>query len=165
MTPPRRLTITIHRIPARDHMIYGPDDGYENCIASGLVDPDIDKFVDGGYECYLLPGSYIEYGLPFQLLISHFRFGFGQCGRSTFRDWKFEAFDGEEWRDPLKAPGVGGSFGGERGHRHAAFTVPPPAPTSCQIRAYMHSRTRTNASNTNKKQTSCIFSSIFAAVM
>ena len=51
------------------------------------------------YECYLLPGSYIEYGFPFQLLISHFRFGLGQCGRSNFRDWKFEAFDGEEWRE------------------------------------------------------------------
>ena len=32
-------------------------------------------------------------------MISHFRFGFGQCGRSNFRDWKFEAFDGEEWRE------------------------------------------------------------------
>ena len=62
--------------------------------------------MEGGRECSLIPGSYIEYGIPFQLVASHFRMGFngirqsfGSCAASSFQDWKFEAFDGQEWRE------------------------------------------------------------------
>ena len=33
-------------------------------------------------------------------MVSHFRFGFnhfGRCGCWSFRNWAFDAFDGEEW--------------------------------------------------------------------
>ena len=97
-TPPAGLRIIIHRIPARNPP-GTPDDTYKNYVASGFVDADLRKHVEGGYECDVTPGSYIEYGLPFQLQISHFRFGLGQCCRDSFRDWKFEAFDGKDWRE------------------------------------------------------------------
>ena len=69
------------------------------------------KDIEGGRECNLTPGSYIEYELPFQLLISRFQFGFGQCGRSFFSDWRFEAFDGEEWRELFYSRAPGASSG------------------------------------------------------
>ena len=34
------------------------------------------------------------------IVASHFRLGINKNGRcGSFRDWKFEAFDGEEWRE------------------------------------------------------------------
>ena len=53
-----------------------------------------------------------------QLLISRFRFGFGQCARSYFSDWKFEAFDGEEWRQLFYSRGPGASSGASH---HGAY--------------------------------------------
>ena len=69
------------------------------------------KDIEGGRECSLRPGAYVEYALPFQLLISRFRFGFGHCARSYFSDWKFEAFDGEEWRELFYSRAPGASSG------------------------------------------------------
>ena len=94
MIPPPGLQITVERCHSAS-----VSDAYEEYFASGLVDPDRSRHLEGGQECSLTPGSYIEYGLPFQLLISHFRFAFGACGGPSFRYWKFEAFDGEGWRE------------------------------------------------------------------
>ena len=93
LTPPPGLQITVERDPA------SVSDVYEDFFASAIVDPDMSKHLEGGRECGLMPGSYVEYGFPFQLIASHFRFGFGECGGPSFRHWKFEAFDGEEWRE------------------------------------------------------------------
>ena len=53
--------------------------------------------LDDGGECGLATGSTIQYELPFQLQITAFSFGFGDCGTQDFKDWTFEAFDGDEW--------------------------------------------------------------------
>ena len=95
LTPPPGLQITVARV--RNGVCDTPQGVYEDFFASALVDPDMSKRLDGGRECALGPGSYIEYGLPFQLLISHFRFAFGACGGPS--SWEFEAFDGEGWRE------------------------------------------------------------------
>ena len=52
----------------------------------------------GGGECTLRTGSFVQYDLPFQLKIRAFQFGISGCRAECFRDWTFEAFDGENWR-------------------------------------------------------------------
>ena len=46
-------------------------------------------------DCSLEAGSFIEYELPFQLRISHFRIAFGSCFACNFSGWVFEAYDGD----------------------------------------------------------------------
>jgi len=103
--PPARLGITIHRI-YQDEGRYRPQgqpgietlEPYALYVASGIVDPDVTKYISGGRECSVSTGSWIQYDLPFQFKISAFSFGFSRCNAEHFKDWTFEAFDGEEWR-------------------------------------------------------------------
>ena len=104
--PPARLGITIHRI-YQDEGRYRPQgqpgietlEPYALYVASGIVDPDVTKYISGGRECSVSTGSWIQYDLPFQFKISAFSFGFSRCNAERFKDWTFEAFDGEEWRE------------------------------------------------------------------
>ena len=48
-----------------------------------------------GYECNLVPGCFVEYELPFRMTCSSFHLGFGNCYGHHFREWVFEAFEGE----------------------------------------------------------------------
>ena len=54
--------------------------------------------ISGGGECFLGTGSFVQYDLPFQLKITAFSLGISNCGCERFKDWTFEAFDGENWR-------------------------------------------------------------------
>ena len=58
--------------------------------------------ISGGGECFLGTGSFVQYDLPFQLKIRAFQFGVSNCGAERFKDWTFEAFDGEVWRQLCK---------------------------------------------------------------
>ena len=42
-------------------------------------------------------GTSAEFHLPFQLQLSDFHLAHGPCNAYRFRDWVFEAFDGEGW--------------------------------------------------------------------
>ena len=44
-------------------------------------------------------GSWFQYEIPFRLQVTAFSFGFSDCSAKCFKDWTFEAFDGEEWRE------------------------------------------------------------------
>ena len=46
-------------------------------------------------------GSWYEYEIPFQLQLTAFSFGLGDCCPEFFKFWTFEAFDGEDWRGLL----------------------------------------------------------------
>ena len=46
-----------------------------------------------GRECRIGPGTFVEYQLPFLLLVSHFSLSYPSCGRHYFQGWVFEAFD------------------------------------------------------------------------
>ena len=46
-----------------------------------------------GRECRIGPGTFVEYQLPFLLLVSHFSLSYPNCGRHYFQGWVFEAFD------------------------------------------------------------------------
>ena len=79
------------------------EEPYASFVESAIVDTDVSMKVSGGGECqYRLgcptTGSWVEYVLPFTLQITAFSFGFSNCGAEDFKDWAFEAFDGEEWR-------------------------------------------------------------------
>ena len=77
---------------------------YASWLASGIVDPDVTKNISGGRECYVSNGSWIQYDLPFQFKVTAFSFGFSTCCAEHFKDWMFEAFDGEEWRQIFYDP-------------------------------------------------------------
>ena len=76
----------------------------DNCFAHGIVDPVLDRNRDDvlslGTECVCPPGSLVAYTLPFQIVLSDFRFAFGCCWASEFMCWVLEAFDSEQdgWR-------------------------------------------------------------------
>ena len=59
-------------------------------------------------ECCVLPGSFVEYKLPFQLRISHFRLGFGYCEAQFFKCFVFEAYDRDRlaWHTLYESNGV-----------------------------------------------------------
>ena len=78
-------------------------------------------------------GCFVDYRLPFELRISHFRIGFGNCFASHFRNWVFEAFDGQlaNWHVLYDSDGVSpwplpaGGWGA-----HTMFPVEPSFPSS-----------------------------------
>ena len=79
------------------------EEPYASFVESAIVDPDVTRKISGGGECQgrlgcPTTGSWVEYVLPFRLQITAFSFGFSNCGAEDFKDWAFEAFDGEEWR-------------------------------------------------------------------
>ena len=88
LTPPENLDIRI------EHLGKGPPtDGRDKCFRSSIVDPH--ENIETTCECCVSPGSFVEYKLPFQLRISHFRLGYGHCGARLFKCFVFEAYDGE----------------------------------------------------------------------
>ena len=100
--PPAGLGITIHRVHSDQPFADEPwaeNEPYTTYRASGIVDQDVTKEIDGGGECGLATGTWLQYELPFQLQVTAFSFGFADCGTARFVDWTFEAFDGEEWRE------------------------------------------------------------------
>ena len=54
-----------------------------HCFAHGIVDPVLDRSRDDvlslGTECGPSPGALVSYTLPFQIVLSDFRFAFGCC--------------------------------------------------------------------------------------
>ena len=110
--PPARLGIVFHRVPTVEAGVATSganraslfdEEPYASFVESAIVDTDVSMKVSGGGECqYRLgcptTGSWVEYVLPFTLQITAFSFGFSNCGADGFKDWAFEAFDGEEWR-------------------------------------------------------------------
>ena len=111
--PPARLGITIHRGHTSDRNFgnWSPDgEPYASYAASAIVDPVMARDICGGGECTLRTGSFVQYDLPFQLTIRAFQFGICNCGAEHFKNWIFEAYDGENWRQlckhnrPMSAP-------------------------------------------------------------
>ena len=97
--PPARLGITFHR--GRTHWggNWSPDgEPYASYAASAIVDQVMARDICGGGECTVRTGSFVQYDLPFQLKITAFSLGISACRSERFRDWTFEAFDGENWR-------------------------------------------------------------------
>ena len=107
--PPSRLRITIHRVHTDLYWAFSgfsgsstPDqEPYASYVRSGIVDQDMARKISGGGECHLRTGSFVQYDLPFQLKIRGFSFGISSCCAERFKDWTFEAFDGENWRQLL----------------------------------------------------------------
>lgn len=107
-TPPPSVQITVHRVRENitgvmgvfDEAVRNVSGTYESYIASALVDPSTRKYLEGGRECGLLPGSWVQCELPVPMLVSHFRLAFGRCSCERFQDWTFEAYDSEQgaWR-------------------------------------------------------------------
>ena len=101
--PPARLGITFHR--GRTHWggNWSPDgEPYASYAESAIVDQVMARDICGGGECTVRTGSFVQYDLPFQLKIRAFQFGVSNCGAERFKDWTFEAFDGEVWRQLCK---------------------------------------------------------------
>ena len=84
----------------------------DKCFAHGIVDPVLDRSRDDvlsiGSECGCPPGALVAYTLPFQIVLSQFRFAFGCCWASEFICWVLEAFDREQdgWRVLYDSKGV-----------------------------------------------------------
>ena len=67
----------------------------QDTLRCASVDPDMRRNLTGAAECQLGVGSFVEFRLPVALLVTHFRLAFGRCDGHFFKDWTFEAFDGE----------------------------------------------------------------------
>ena len=100
-TPPENLEICIERLGKL--AVYPQDD---RGLRSSLVDPHANMIASS--ECCVLPGSFVEYKLPFQLRISHFRLGFGYCEAQFFKCFVFEAYDRDRlaWHTLYESNGV-----------------------------------------------------------
>ena len=100
--PPSRLQIIVHREPseeAQQEEIYQlvPHLREDAVFPFQVVDRDSrEKLVTVG-ECCVEAGTFSEFQLPFKMQLSHFRLAHGACNACRFRDWVFEAFDGEVW--------------------------------------------------------------------
>ena len=107
-SPPERLGIRIERRYDYGTMVREVPSQSEKdrCFRSNIVDPSVDRGTIA--ECDCSSGSFVEYQLPFQLRISHFRFGHGHCGARSFRDWVFEAYDADqlEWHTLYDSNGM-----------------------------------------------------------
>ena len=90
--PPSRLQITAHRVqnPERE----SPS---EDVFPIQVVDRDSTEDLCSAAYCSVEAGTFAEVQLPFQLQLSSFRLGHASCSVRDFRDWVFEAFDGERW--------------------------------------------------------------------
>ena len=101
-TPPENLEIRIERLGAA----HPPTDEDDTCFRSTIVDPHENMVTTS--ECCVSPGSFVEYKLPFQLRISHFRLGFGHCEARFFQCFVFEAYDCDRlaWHTLYESNGV-----------------------------------------------------------
>ena len=103
---PSRLQIIVHREPnpvtlGEDIYRIVPHLREDAVFPFQVVDRDErEKLVTVG-ECCIEAGTFSEFQLPFKMQLSHFRLAHGGCNACRFRDWVFEAFDGEreEWRE------------------------------------------------------------------
>ena len=98
--PPPRLNIVFHRNSEYfDGIDFAEIEAGEEDFKCGLVDRSFrtSTLRVTGYECELQHGSYIEYQLPFQLKVTDFRIGFGDCCAEDFRDWSFRALVDGHW--------------------------------------------------------------------
>ena len=131
--PPPALRITARRRKAGEQDLV---DANAQAFEAAVVFPSnpCPSYLDArGYECGMQGGCFVDYRLPFELRISHFRIGFGNCFASHFRDWVFEAFDGQlaNWRVLYDSDGVSpwplpaGGWGA-----HTMFPVEPSFPSS-----------------------------------
>ena len=107
-SPPERLGIRIERriVPGNTVREVPSHTEHDICFRSNIVDSSVDMRTTK--ECNCSCGSFVEYQLPFQLRISHFRFGHGHCGACNFRHWVFEAYDIDrlEWHTLYDSNGV-----------------------------------------------------------
>ena len=104
--PPQRLEIHVERKRIGPIVNAWVNEAGERCFECNMVDPRVDfPYVS---ECVCHPTSFAEYRLPFQLRISHFRLGHGRCGAHCFKNWVFEAYDGDrlEWHTLHESNGV-----------------------------------------------------------
>ncbi len=99
LAPPPSLQIKVHRNhlepdihPPDDHPESYVNEPYASFFAAGVVDPDVSKEIEAGGECNVTDGSYVEYELPFQILVKSFRLGVSRCGKRRFDNWSFQAF-------------------------------------------------------------------------
>ena len=101
MMPPSRLRFTYHRElnPEiwEDKLRAYPHLRTDAVFPFSCVDRDSIEDLCTGAECSVHPGTFTEFQLPFQLQLSSFRLGHGPCCAYGFKDWVFEAFDGERW--------------------------------------------------------------------
>ena len=104
--PPQRLEIHVERKRIGPIVNAWVNEAGDRCFKSNMVDPRVD--FPYGSECVCHPRSFAEYRLPFQLRISHFRLGHGRCGAHHFKNWVFEAYDGDrlEWHTLYESNGV-----------------------------------------------------------
>ena len=100
-TPPQKLEIQVERL---GKALLDPE--HDRSLRSSIVDPHLDMLTTS--ECMISPGSFVEYKLPFQLRISKFRLGFGQCEARHFQCFVFEAYDCDrlEWHTLYESNGV-----------------------------------------------------------
>ena len=92
--PPSRLRI----IPQRNLSDAAPVHLREDAVFPfSVVDRDSNRELVTIGECCVLPGTLVEFQLPFKMQLSSFRLAHGACSVRNFRDWVFEAFDGERW--------------------------------------------------------------------
>ena len=136
-SPPERLGIRIERRYDYGTMVREVPSQSEKdrCFRSNIVDPSVDRGTIA--ECDCSSGSFVEYQLPFQLRISHFRFGHGHCGARSFRDWVFEAYDADrlEWHTLYDSNGM--SPWADRGPRPETKYFDVDAFTSTRFRIRM----------------------------
>ena len=98
--PPTPLRIKVHRVRIEDEPgRQGNAESFKNfngtLVSRGRL--GYYAFPVESPDCSLEPGSFIEYELPFQLRISHFRIAFGSCFACNFGEWNFEAYTDDGW--------------------------------------------------------------------
>ena len=92
--PPSRLRIIPQRRLLDAPVVHLRED---RVFPFQVVDRDSrEKLVTVG-ECCVEAGTFSEFQLPFKMQLSHFCLAHGACNACRFRDWVFEAFDGEVW--------------------------------------------------------------------
>ena len=92
--PPSRLRIIPQRRLFDAPVVHLRED---RVFPFSVVDRDSHEDLVTIGECCVLAGTLVEFQLPFQLQLSSFRLGHASCTVRDFRDWVFEAFDGERW--------------------------------------------------------------------
>ena len=91
--PPSRLRIISRRVHDEGQETISED----TVFPFQVVDRDATEDLCTASECGVEAGTFAEVQLPFQLQLSSFSLGHDACSTGGFRDWVFEAFDGERW--------------------------------------------------------------------
>ena len=136
--PPAALRITARRRKVGEPELVDAD---AQAFEAAVVYPSnpCPRYLDArGYECGMRGGCFVDYRLPFELRISHFRIGFGNCFACHFRCWVFEAFDRQlaDWRVLYDSDGVSpwtiqsGTIQSGGWGAHTLFPVEPSFPSS-----------------------------------